>query len=263
MRTWRTSRSSASGSFRTHQRATRNRDRHRTLASFRVTGLRKRLDRSPLPEGQRRGDEVEVSELSRRSPMRFPGSDGWPHDLDSGNIRHQQSEQTPPECWTIEEPGRKLRRLGGVSMRSDRALARWREAEAVRMRMEGLSYHEIAKALGYRTRSAAWKATNRALERNIADNVNAFRFRSLVDLDILQDAAWKAACEGDPGHLPVLPGDRPAGASAGAVQEGRHARGGAGGTGRGAASAGQVDVAGAGGPSRARRARGWAGCGRC
>ena len=42
-------------------------------------------------------------------------------------------------------------------MKSDRALARWREGEAVRLRMEGLSYHNIAKALGYWTRSAAWK----------------------------------------------------------------------------------------------------------
>lgn len=82
-------------------------------------------------------------------------------------------------------------------MATDRALARWREAEAVRLRMEGTSYHDIAKALGYRTRSAAWKATNRALERNVSEAVNTYRIGALVDLDILQDAAWKAACSGD------------------------------------------------------------------
>lgn len=82
-------------------------------------------------------------------------------------------------------------------MRHDRALARWREAEAIRLRLEGLSYHDIARALGYRTRSAAWKAVHRGLERNVAEQVDTYRFQALVDLEILQDAAWQAACDGD------------------------------------------------------------------
>ena len=81
-------------------------------------------------------------------------------------------------------------------MRSDRAIARWREGEAVRLRMEGLSYHDIAKALGYWTRSAAWKAVDRALRRTTAANVEQMRDQVLVDLYILQEKGWAEACAG-------------------------------------------------------------------
>ena len=81
-------------------------------------------------------------------------------------------------------------------MKSDRALARWREGEAVRLRMEGLSYHNIAKALGYWTRSAAWKAVDRALRRTTTANVQQIRDQVLVDTYILQERAWAEACAG-------------------------------------------------------------------
>jgi len=81
-------------------------------------------------------------------------------------------------------------------MRSDRAMARWREGEAVRLRMEGLSYHDIAKALGYWTRSAAWKAVDRALRRTTAGNVEQIRDQVLVDTYIMQETAWAEACAG-------------------------------------------------------------------
>ncbi|MDQ1246499.1 MAG: hypothetical protein QG597_867 [Actinomycetota bacterium] len=81
-------------------------------------------------------------------------------------------------------------------MRSDRALARWREGEAVRLRLEGLNYHEIARALGYRTRSAAWKAVDRALRRTTTANVEQMRDQAVVDLFLLQERAWAEACAG-------------------------------------------------------------------
>ena len=81
-------------------------------------------------------------------------------------------------------------------MRSDRALARWREGEAVRLRLEGFNYHSIAKALGYRTRSAAWKAVDRALRRTTTANVEQMREQVLVDLFLLQERAWAEACSG-------------------------------------------------------------------
>lgn len=81
-------------------------------------------------------------------------------------------------------------------MRNDRALARWREAHAVRLRLEGLDYDAIARALGYRSRASAWKAVDRALRRRAAANVDAYRDQALADAYILQESAWKAACAG-------------------------------------------------------------------
>lgn len=81
-------------------------------------------------------------------------------------------------------------------MRSDRALARWREGEAVRLRLVGLDYHSIAQALGYRTRSAAWKACDRGLRRTTTANVEQMRDQVLVDLYLLQERAWAEACSG-------------------------------------------------------------------
>jgi len=81
-------------------------------------------------------------------------------------------------------------------MRNDRALARWRESEAVRLRLEGLNYQDIARALGYSSRASAWKAVDRALHRTTVANVEAYRTQVLVDAYILQESAWKAACAG-------------------------------------------------------------------
>lgn len=86
-------------------------------------------------------------------------------------------------------------------MRSDRATARWREGEAVRLRLEGLDYESIAAALGYRTRSAAWKACDRGLRRTTAANVDQWRDQVLADTYILQERAWAAACAG---HLDAI-----------------------------------------------------------
>lgn len=86
-------------------------------------------------------------------------------------------------------------------MRSDRATARWREGEAVRLRLEGLDYESIAAALGYRTRSAAWKACDRGLRRTTAGSVDRLRDQVLADTYILQEQAWAAACAGQLGAI--------------------------------------------------------------
>lgn len=81
-------------------------------------------------------------------------------------------------------------------MKSDRAVARWREGEAVRLRLEGFSYHDIARAVGYRSRASAWKAVDRALGRTTAANVDQLREQVLVDTYLLQERAWAEACAG-------------------------------------------------------------------
>jgi len=112
------------------------------------------------------------------------------------HVRHPESEQCQRTCETIGNRGGNNCVLEVLCMRSDRALARWREAEAVRLRLEGLDYHSIAKALGYRTRSAAWKAVDRALRRTTVANVEQMRDQVLVDLLLLQERAWAEACAG-------------------------------------------------------------------
>ena len=86
-------------------------------------------------------------------------------------------------------------------MKHDRALARWREAEAIRLRLEGLNYHAIARALGYRSRASAWKAVDRALRRTTAANVEAIREEVLLHTYVLEKTAWAAACAGKRGAI--------------------------------------------------------------
>lgn len=86
-------------------------------------------------------------------------------------------------------------------MQNDRALARWRESKAIELRLEGLNYEGIARALGYGSRASAWKAVDRALNRQTAANAEEYRSKVLVDAYILQESAWKAACEGKSGGI--------------------------------------------------------------
>lgn len=86
-------------------------------------------------------------------------------------------------------------------MRNDRALARWREAKAIELRLEGLNYDDIARALGYGSRASAWRAVDRALHRQTVANVEKYRTQVLVDAYVLQESAWKAACAGKSGAI--------------------------------------------------------------
>lgn len=77
------------------------------------------------------------------------------------------------------------------------ALATWREIEAIRLRLQGIAYADIAAALGYATKSSAWKAVNRALKRQVDASARAYLEQLSVDLTVMQDASWAAACRGD------------------------------------------------------------------
>lgn len=79
----------------------------------------------------------------------------------------------------------------------DGALAKFREARAVELKMAGGTYQQIADELGYRSRSGAWHAVDRALARRTASGVDAYRTRSLVDLELLESKSWDAAMRGD------------------------------------------------------------------
>ena len=79
----------------------------------------------------------------------------------------------------------------------NKSLVAYREALAVEMAVQGLSFDEIAKELGYASRSGPWRAVRRALRRRTDDAADRYLSRSLVDLELIQQRAWPAAMRGD------------------------------------------------------------------
>lgn len=78
-----------------------------------------------------------------------------------------------------------------------RALARWRQAEAVRLASKGMDYDGIAKAVGYANRGTAWRTVNKALQAHTVADVDQLRERELERLDRLQVLLWLQADQGD------------------------------------------------------------------
>jgi hypothetical protein len=72
-----------------------------------------------------------------------------------------------------------------------------RQAEAIRLRSQGLSYPAIAKRLGFRSRQAAFDAVRRALDSTIREPADELRQLDLLRLDRLWRAHYPAACAGD------------------------------------------------------------------
>ncbi len=83
--------------------------------------------------------------------------------------------------------------------RAREPLARIREREALRLRMEGRTFREIGERLGT-TESGAWRAYMRALDRvrhEIQEGARLALALELERLDALQRAIWDKAMEGD------------------------------------------------------------------
>ena len=65
-----------------------------------------------------------------------------------------------------------------------------REIRAVELRKAGHSFFEIAQALGYQTKGAAWRAVRRALQRWGAENVQELRQLEIARLDTITRKLW-------------------------------------------------------------------------
>lgn len=61
-----------------------------------------------------------------------------------------------------------------------------RQLEALRLRLAGHTFPEIAEELRYRDKSAAWKAVHRCLDRQEAEGVEHLRRLESARLDVLQ-----------------------------------------------------------------------------
>jgi hypothetical protein len=72
-----------------------------------------------------------------------------------------------------------------------------RAAEAVRLRIQGLSFDAIAERVGYRSRQAAFDAVKRALEATLREPAAALRELDARRLDELWKGQFPAAQAGD------------------------------------------------------------------
>ena len=86
-------------------------------------------------------------------------------------------------------------RLGGLKNRAQSSHQGM--AQAVVLRRGGASYDEIARALGYATRSGAWRAVDGALRGTLREEAGALRSLEGERLDRLQLAVWPAAMRGN------------------------------------------------------------------
>ncbi len=77
------------------------------------------------------------------------------------------------------------------------AQARWIRTRAVELAIEGRSYDEIAREVGFSHRGSAHRAVYKALREREIHAVDDLRQVELDRLDALQSAIWEGAVNGD------------------------------------------------------------------
>ena len=84
------------------------------------------------------------------------------------------------------------------------AANRQRQDTAVRLRLEGHTWAEVAQGAGYAHAEGACRAVRQALDRIPVANVEHYRTEELARLDALHQAWWDAALDGDPKAATVI-----------------------------------------------------------
>ena len=79
----------------------------------------------------------------------------------------------------------------------DKALARARKQRAIELKMQGLSYQQIADEMGYASRGSVYKIIKDAQTVQLVDAVEEHRNLELGRLDALQASLWDRAIAGD------------------------------------------------------------------
>jgi transposase-like protein len=79
----------------------------------------------------------------------------------------------------------------------DKALARARKTRAIELRMQGMTYQQIADEMGYKNAGSVYTIIKAAQERQLGAAVEDYRETELARLDALQEALWPAAMAGD------------------------------------------------------------------
>ena len=81
-------------------------------------------------------------------------------------------------------------------MARDMALARYRGAVGVQLRLEGYTYQQLAETLGYSHRSAARKAVMRTIQERADMVVDAYRVQRFLELEDRHRQSWVDALRG-------------------------------------------------------------------
>jgi hypothetical protein len=84
------------------------------------------------------------------------------------------------------------------------AQARAKRARAVELLIDGLSYDEIARQVGFTHRGSAHRAVSRALAEREHDAVDTLRRVELNRLDRLQAAVWSQATGGEVAAIDLI-----------------------------------------------------------
>jgi hypothetical protein len=80
-----------------------------------------------------------------------------------------------------------------------------KQAEALKLRIAGATYEEIAQALHYATRSGAYKAIKEALRKTIQEPADEVRQLELARLDALLASVWtQATAAGEPRQMEAV-----------------------------------------------------------
>ncbi len=85
------------------------------------------------------------------------------------------------------------------------ALAAYRRARAIEMRISGMTYERIAAELGYSNRGTVSRIVSTALQAREADDVDLLRATELARLDDLLASVWEGAMAGDVDSNPSGP----------------------------------------------------------
>lgn len=83
-------------------------------------------------------------------------------------------------------------------MAHDRALARYRGAVGLELRLRGLTYAAIAEIVGYHDKSGARKAVHRCISERAGMAFDAYRVQRFLELEDIHRKRWADAIAGRP-----------------------------------------------------------------
>ena len=83
----------------------------------------------------------------------------------------------------------------------DKALALARKQRAIELRMTGMTYQQVADAMGYKKAGTVYTIIKTAQEQHVAATVHEERDRELERLDGMQASLWPDV---ELGHLPAV-----------------------------------------------------------
>lgn len=81
-------------------------------------------------------------------------------------------------------------------MRYDKAIAKYRGAVGLELRLRGWTYEEIAEAVGYYDKSGARKAVYRCITERADMAFQSYRVMRFLELEDLQRRSWVDALAG-------------------------------------------------------------------